>query len=191
MKEARVSEEASDAALRSIPDRIPRPRLAKGSAERREALTGIRPTGRIFFSNPAVRRRECRTRRMIRCRRRENVGINAHIAAARRAAQAALLDSAGQDRGGIDVSLARRKSGTGQFAAANKRRSSSPLNVVPFCSASHFSRSSRPWRWLGCGAAAVRKRCRSRSFPLRLRARRRSRPPRGPAARPIRPRPST
>src|SRR5271156_4181087 len=98
-KEARVSEEASDAALRSIPDRIPRPSAREGIGETPRVAGANSPDGANFLlepGRPPPRKPEVETDAPPSVR---NSGINAHIAAARRAAQAALLDSAAKTEG--------------------------------------------------------------------------------------------
>jgi localization factor PodJL len=99
MKEARVSEEASDAALRSIPDRIPRPSAREGVGGTPRGAGANSPDGEDFLlepGRPPPRMSDAESDSLSPAR---NVGINAHIAAARRAAQAALLDSAAKTEG--------------------------------------------------------------------------------------------
>ena len=99
MKEARVSEEASDAALRSIPDRIPRPSAREGIGGTPRGAGANSPDGEDFLlepGRPPPRMSDAESDSLSPAR---NVGIDAHIAAARRAAQAALLESAARTEG--------------------------------------------------------------------------------------------
>jgi localization factor PodJL len=92
MRDTRASEEASDAALRSIPDRIPRPSAREGIGAAPRGASA--PDGANFLLEPGrqpPRKSDAEIDPQPAVR---NSGINAHIAAARRAAQAALLDSA-------------------------------------------------------------------------------------------------
>jgi localization factor PodJL len=94
MRDARASAEASDAALRSIPDRIPRPSAREGIGATPRGASANSPDGANFLlepGRPAPRKSDAEIDPPPSVR---NSGINAHIAAARRAAQAALLDSA-------------------------------------------------------------------------------------------------
>ena len=89
--EARAAGEASEAALRSIPDRIPRPSARNGiGGASRGAPT---PDAANFLLEPGGPPPRSSDPEKIPAPARSS-GINGHIAAARRAAQAALLDSA-------------------------------------------------------------------------------------------------
>jgi localization factor PodJL len=99
MKEARVSEEDSDAALRSIPDRIPRASAREGIGGTPRGAGANSPDGEDFLlepGRPPPRMSDAESDSLSPAR---NVGIDAHIAAARRAAQVALLDSAAKTEG--------------------------------------------------------------------------------------------
>jgi localization factor PodJL len=98
-KEARVSEEASDAALRSIPDRIPRPSAREGIGGAPRGAGANSPDGVDFLLEPGRQPLRMLDEENESLSRARNAGINAHIAAARRAAQAALLDSAAKTEG--------------------------------------------------------------------------------------------
>jgi localization factor PodJL len=106
MRHTRAGAEASDAALRSIPDRIPRPTAREGIGAPPRGAAANSPDGVNFLlepGRPPPRKsdEEIDTPPSVR-----NSGINAHIAAARRAAQAALLDSASKTE---DASTSRAK----------------------------------------------------------------------------------
>jgi localization factor PodJL len=105
-RDSRASAEASDAALRSIPDRVPRPSAREGiGATPRGAMANL-PDEADFLLEPGrspPRKSDAEIDPPPAVR---NSGINAHIAAARRAAQAALLDSAAKTE---NVSTVRAK----------------------------------------------------------------------------------
>jgi localization factor PodJL len=94
MRDAHASTEASDAAFRSIPDRIPRATAHEGIGATPRGASANSPDGTNFLlepGRPPPRMPDVENDPPLPVR---NSGINAHIAAARRAAQAALLDSA-------------------------------------------------------------------------------------------------
>jgi localization factor PodJL len=94
MRDARASAEASEAAFRSIPDRIPRPAAHEGIGATPRGAGANSPDGvnsLLEPGRPPPRMPDVENDPPLSVR---SSGINAHIAAARRAAQAALLDSA-------------------------------------------------------------------------------------------------